>query len=194
MSSAPFHHVDGASWSWDLGYESYMAALSPVGVSYFVWMPGPAGGEGMAGFQSLDALLANGPLHDMPPEIHGAIRAAIERLREAPSARLTWLVELAADVRGRLTYVSASIDGDVVALAELRRDARTITLFEGTLAPGPHTLAAHIRLSLQDPAHAGHVALEHSAALAADVATIVTSTLDAAQAISTVESVENRSS
>ncbi len=135
------------SWTWDTdeAYNcSYTATATSSGISYMVFMGGPSGGEGMAGSQSYEELLAGGPLNRMPANVQAEVRAhALAMVAGPDRVRLTWELSVSADSplpsEEELAYVSAAIDDRTVVVKVLTDD--TSTLFEGSLVAGEHTLA-----------------------------------------------------
>ncbi len=68
------------SWSWsveDVYDPVYTATAAPAGIAYMVYMGGPSGGDGMAGFQTHDDFLREGGINEMPPEIAAKVREAL---------------------------------------------------------------------------------------------------------------------
>lgn len=128
-------------WTWEV-QESfdpvYTATATPDGIAYSVFMGGPSGGPGGAGYQSYEQLLANGPLNDMPEAIAREVREhAVRMSAGADRAHLQWL--LAVEPPGlpateELAYVSAEINGTSSIIRVLEQD--NVVLFDGSLLSG----------------------------------------------------------
>lgn len=138
--------LSATPWTWDTDEAfrpTYWAFATGDGIRYVVYLNGPAGGFGMAGYQSYEALLANGPLNQMPATIEAQIRThAQQMLGSSGRAALRW--ELSVDASGlpeaeALAYVSAAIDDTTIAVTTL--DADTHLLYEGSLIGGTARLS-----------------------------------------------------
>lgn len=136
------------SWSWEIDevYDPcYVATASARGISYIVYTGGPHGGGGMAGAQSYEELLANGPLNNMPPAIEAEVRAyARAILGDASRAFVRWELGVSqesslASADEALAYVSAAVDDWTTVVTALSDDTTTV-LFAGTLEAGDHRL------------------------------------------------------
>lgn len=135
-----------SEWTWetDETYRPvYTATATSDGITYMVMLGGPAGGPGMAGYQSYEQLLADGPLNSMPEAIAREVREHATRIvGTTERARLRWVLEVASPgmppTEG-LAYVSATINDLSVVIRVLEDDPAV--LFEGSLPSGPLRLA-----------------------------------------------------
>ena len=132
-------------WSWetDETYRPwYTASAMPDGISYMVITQGPSGGPGMAGYQSYEALLAQGAINGMPAAIEARVRAYAEQVLRGTRATLRWeigMAEAGVPAAAALAYVSAAIDDQPVAVKVLHDDSAV--LFDGSLVGGRVRLA-----------------------------------------------------
>lgn len=116
-------------WRWDLEDNHWIELkLTDVGLSYTGWdWTLQSGGGYMAGFQSVDEFLRDGPLKEMPESIAAGVRHAL------------------ADLGGHL--VTIALAGPKADEVHCNLDGRSmmlsapVRLFEGRLAAGSHRIS-----------------------------------------------------